>query len=247
MILELPEGKTTTAASADALIEAIATAVAELHHQRGRVVTLARQHALDDRLGALAHELREYLDVTLLTVAAIRSGSVPLNGAAATLLEDSLANLRDALDTVLANDHLADAVPANLSLVPVDRLVEEVAATVVPRIPGRRLEVAVVEPGLHVVADRPRLASATVHMVLSAFRATPFQGKVSLKAYPVEDRVRIEVADSGWQEGASQRAQSERTACLAIARRAAVDSGGKLLVHELPGAGNVCALDLRRR
>lgn len=237
----------TGMASPASLIEAIAVAVEELHGQRGRVATLAGQHALDDRLGFLAHELRTFLDVTLLSVAAIRSGSVPLGGATATLLEEGLANLRDALDVVLAEEHLAAVVPVNLSLVPVDRLIEEVAAASVARIPGRNLQVTRVEPGLHVLADRPRLASATAHLIQSAFRATPAEATVMLKAYSRQDRVHIEVTDAGWGEEATPKALSQRAACLAIARRAAGDSGGRLLVGAVPGAGNVCTLDLPRR
>src|SRR6202035_4616239 len=92
------------------LDDAIASAVTE--H--------ARQSALSDRLGtdssntpvgALLHELRNYLHTATLVLAAIKVGNVGISGATGAVLDRSLLGMRDLIDRSLAELRVNSDVP----------------------------------------------------------------------------------------------------------------------------------------
>lgn len=80
------------------LDNAIADAVTEFSYQRDS--RLATQHALEEseRVGSLAHELRNFLHTATLAFVAAKAGNLPLFGASGAVLERSLAGLRKLLD-----------------------------------------------------------------------------------------------------------------------------------------------------
>lgn len=71
----------------EASAESGADSGAELERRRYRLIAEAERRATAERLGFLAHELRNFLNTAMLSFAAIRSGSVAVNGATSAVLE----------------------------------------------------------------------------------------------------------------------------------------------------------------
>lgn len=236
-----------TDSSIEVLRVALAETMAELERQRGQVSPTPGQRSLEDRFGYLAHELRNFLENTILALAAIRSGSVPIEGCTATALHEDLSGLRDMIDRILVVRRLSMAAPANLSLIAVDQLVAEVAlaATASAHARGCDFQVSHVKPGLAVVADRHRLGTAASTLVDNALRRTGPRSTVELRAFAAGDRIRIEVVGTGSGSAGSHLPEGEDD--LAIVRQAMGASGGELLIRELGEGGSIFTLDLPRR
>ena len=198
----------------------------------------------------------------MLSFAAIKSGSVSVDGATAAVLERSFIGLRDLIDRALTDVRLAAGVPEELlEHVAVDRFIAEVqvAASLEAKSKGCEFTVSPVAPGLVIRADRQMLDSALSNLLQNAFKFTRLHSHVSLKAYGTGDRVLIEVEDQcgGLPEGKAEsmfhafdQHHSDRSGLglgLSISRRAVEASGGKLSVRDMPGLGCVFTLDLPRR
>src|SRR5579863_7655955 len=72
----------------------IADAVTEYAFQRNTMAENVGVKALNERLGFLAHELRNHHHVATLAVTAIKAGDVGINGATGTVLDSSLIGMR---------------------------------------------------------------------------------------------------------------------------------------------------------
>jgi signal transduction histidine kinase len=242
------------------LDDAIADAVTEFGWQRDQLISEMGTRAMSERLGFLAHELRNYLNTAILSFAAIKAGSVPLKGATSAVLDRSLVGLRDLIDRALADVRLAAGEPAQLDRVPMDRFIAEVqvSATLEAKEKGCEFIVAPIEKGLAVSADSPMLYSAVSNLLQNAFKFSHAHGRVSLKAHGVADRVLIEVEDQcgGLPAGKAEamfvsfeQHGTDRSGLglgLSIARRAIDASGGKLGVRDIPGKGCVFTIDMPR-
>ena len=242
------------------LDDAIADAVTEFGWQRDQLISEMGNRAMSERLGFLAHELRNFLNTAMLSFAAIKSGSVGLNGATAAVLDKSLVGLRDLIDRALADVRLAAGVPTQLDYVAVVRFIAEVqvAASLEAKAKGCEFTVFPVEPGLAVHADKQLLYSAVSNLLQNAFKFTRPHGHVSLKAYGTGDRVLIEVEDQcgGLPPGKAEamflsfeQHHADRSGLglgLSISRRAVEACGGKLRVRDMPGIGCVFTIDLPR-
>jgi signal transduction histidine kinase len=243
------------------LDNAIADAVSEFGWQRDQLISEISSRATNERLGFLAHELRNFLNTAILSFAAIKSGAVALNGSTSAVLDRSLIGLRDLIDRALADVRLAAGVPPQLDLVAVDRFIAEVqvAASLEAKSRGCKFTVFPVEPGLAIRGDKAMLYSAVSNLLQNAFKFTRPGGHVSLKAYAKGDRVLIAVEDQcgGLPEGkaeaiflAFEQHHVNRSGLglgLSIARRAVEASGGKLSVRDVPGVGCVFTVDLPRQ
>jgi signal transduction histidine kinase len=242
------------------LDDAIADAVTEFGWQRDQLISEMGNRAMSERLGFLAHELRNLLNTAILSFAAIKGGGVGLNGATSVVLEKSLVGLRDLIDRALADVRLAAGVPSQLDHVMVDRFIAEVqvAANLEAKAKGCEFTIFPVEPGLAVRVDEPMLYSAVSNLLQNAFKFTHPKSHVSLKAYGAGERVLIEVEDQcgGLPEGkaeamflAFEQHHSDRSGLglgLSISRRAVDASGGQLRVRDMPGIGCVFTIDLPR-
>src|SRR5579863_2481671 len=85
----------------------IADAVTEYAFQRDSVLAIDGTQALNERLGFLAHELRNLLHTAALAFTAIKMGSVGVSGATGAVLERSLIGLRTLIDRSLADVRVA--------------------------------------------------------------------------------------------------------------------------------------------
>lgn len=242
------------------LDDAVADAVTEFGWQRDQLISEIGTRAMSERLGFLAHELRNYLNTAILSFSAIKAGSVPLKGATSAVLDRSLVGLRDLIDRALADVRLAAGEPAQFDRVAVDRFIAEVqvAATLEAKEKGCEFSVFPVATELAVSADKPMLYSAVSNLLQNAFKFSHAHGRVSLKAHGVGDRVLIEVEDQcgGLPAGKAEamflpfeQHGTDRSGLglgLSIARRAIDASGGKLGVRDIPGKGCVFTIDMPR-
>jgi signal transduction histidine kinase len=118
--------------------------------------------------------------------------------------------------------------------------------------------VSAVDPALAVDANPDMLFSAVGNLLQNAFKFTHHHTEVSLNAYAVGDRVRIDVEDhcGGLPLGAGEKlflpftqSGSDRSGLglgLSICRRSVEASNGFLRVRDVPGTGCVFTIDLPR-
>jgi signal transduction histidine kinase len=239
---------------------AIADAVTEFARQRDAIISATETRATSERLGFLAHEMRNFLNTAMLSFAAIKGGSVAGDGATAAVLERSLGGLRDLIDRALADVRLAANEPSQLEAVAVDQFIADaqVAASLEAKAKGCEFTVAPVAPGLGIRVDRPMLNSALSNLLQNAFKFTRSHSHVTLKVYGLGERVLIEIEDQcgGLPEGQAdslflnfEQQGTDRSGLglgLSIARRAVEANAGVLRVRDMPGLGCVFTIDLPR-
>jgi signal transduction histidine kinase len=233
------------------LDDAIADAVTEY----GRL----RAHEGTERLGQLAHELRNLLSSAFLAFEMIKTGSVGVGGSTAAVLGRSLRGLRDLIDRELAVVRLGAGVHHREVVVVRDFIEDvEVAATMDANARGLHFSVTSVAKDVMVQADRQILTSVVANILQNAFKFTRAGGHVSLRARATGDRVLIDVEDEcgGLPPGRAdelfrpfEQRGRDRTGLglgLAIAHQGARLSDGAIHVVNRPGSGCVFSLDLPR-
>lgn len=242
------------------LDNAIAGAVTEFAHQRDLLTTGKDEQALNERLGFLAHELRNLIQTATLAVAAMKSGNVGLAGATGAVLDRSLIGLRRLIDRSLADVRVMAGMPARRELVALPAFIAEVqiSASLEAQARGCRFVVCSVDPKLAVYGDREMLAAAVGNLLQNAFKFTERETEVSLRAYASADRVLIDVADrcGGLPEGDAEKMfhaftqnADDRSGLglgLSICRSSVQANDGILRVRDLPGSGCIFTIDLPR-
>jgi signal transduction histidine kinase len=235
------------------LDDAIAGAVTAHAHLRERAIS----DEGTERLGYLAHEMRNVLNTSMLAFASIKRGAAPIAGSTGALLERSHARLQDLIDRSFAEVRL-DAGLQNLERVPVRELIEEVeiGASMVAHARGLQVATMSVDPSITVEADRQILAAALANLVQNALKFTRAGTTVSIRTSTTTDRVLIEVQDEcgGLPPGKVEnllrpfvQKGADRTGLglgLSICLKAVKASAGQLHVRDLPGKGCVFTIDL---
>jgi signal transduction histidine kinase len=238
------------------LDDAIAEAVTEFARLRERVIT----DSGTERLGILAHELRNLLNTATLSFESITTGRVSAGGSTAMVHRRSLAGLRDLIDTALADVRLTAGLK-NIERISVAELIEEIeiSALMQARAQGMQLVVNSIERTVSVEGDRPLLAAVISNFLQNAFKFTRKGGCVTLSASTMDDRVLLEVEDEcgGLPPGKSEelfrpfeQRHSDRAGIglgLTICRRAAEANSGEIRVRDLPGKGCIFTLELPRQ
>jgi signal transduction histidine kinase len=239
----------------------IADAVTAFTLQRETVIADRGVQALNERLGRLAHELRNQLNTAMLAVRAIRTGNVGVSGATGAVLDRSLIGLRNLIDRSLADVRATAGLPARQHLESLADLVAEVqvSASLEARAYRCKFTVATVDPQLALDVDRDMLLSAVGNLLQNAFKFTKPETEVTLSAFEQADRVRIEVRDhcGGLPPGNAAKLfepftqnGTNRTGVglgLSICRRSVEANNGSLRVHDLPGSGCIFSIDLPLR
>lgn len=108
------------------LDSAIAGAVTEFGRQRDHVIFEESARTLNERLGSLAHELRNLLNTATLAYEAIKGGHGAVVGATGAVLNRSLEGLRSLVDRALADVRLTAGLQARSELTSLDVVLEEV-------------------------------------------------------------------------------------------------------------------------
>jgi signal transduction histidine kinase len=145
------------------LDDAIADAVTEYGRQREQLIQDEGTAVANERLGILAHELRNLLGSAMLALAAVKSGSVGLSGATGAILERSLIGLRDLIDRSLTEVRLTAGISVRRARLSVAEFLEgvQVAALLEAQARGVNFTSSPVANDLWVDADPRMLASAS--------------------------------------------------------------------------------------
>jgi len=235
------------------LDNAIAEAVTEFVRQRDQDISDKEV----ERLGFLAHELRNLLNGAMLAYQAVSNGTVAIGGTTSLLLGRSLRGMRDLIDRSLADVRLNSGTVTRKPLYLVELIEEvEVAATMDARERGLRLTVAPSPLDVVVEVDRALITSALSNLLQNAFKFTRAGGHVTLRSKVVGTRVLVEIEDEcgGLPPGDPERLfqsfeqrgvdRSGAGLGLAISRRGVKANSGDILVRDLPGKGCVFTVSL---
>jgi signal transduction histidine kinase len=237
------------------LDDAIARAVTEYTRQR----ELRINEASTERLGSLAHELRNRLSGALLAYEILKRGNVGVNGSTGAVLGRSLIGIRDLIDRSFAEVRLELGVQKR-ERISLSELVGEVdaEAAVGVNAGGVTMSVDPVEDMVFLDADRQILHAALANLVQNAFKYTRAGSLISIHTRATVDRVFIDVEDQcgGLPPGKPQelferfeQRGPDRTGLglgLTISRRGVEANGGNVSVRDLPGRGCVFTIELPR-
>jgi signal transduction histidine kinase len=237
------------------LDEAIAQAVAE--HARLRELALAQANTV--RIGRLAHELRNLLNIAQLSFEVLKSGNVGVSGSTSAVLDRTLTRLRDLINRSLTEVRLESHIQSKERLEMAELISEaELAGSMEAVARHRQLIVTPTEPGVFITGDRQLLLSAIANLLQNAFKFTHLGGHVALRTHATADRALIEVEDEcgGLPEGLAERLLgpfeqrgADRTGLglgLSISRDAVAENGGEIYIRDLPGRGCIFTIDLPR-
>jgi signal transduction histidine kinase len=238
----------------------IAEAVTEYSYQRYSVGANDDVQALNERLGFLAHELRNLIHTGTLAFTAIKLGNVGVTGATGAVLERSLIGLRTLVDRTLADVRVAAGMLPRYKLMPLADFIDQIGASALleARARGCKLTVSDVDAHLAVDVDPDMLLSALGNLLQNAFKFTQHGTEVTVNAYAVADRILIDVEDhcGGLPPGSADKMflpfsqggadKSGLGLGLAISRRSIEANSGTLRVRDVPGTGCVFTIDLPR-
>jgi signal transduction histidine kinase len=239
----------------ECLDDAIAQAVTEYSRRREQAIA----DESTERLGNLAHELRNTLGTAILSYQSLQSGSVGIGGSTAGLLDRSLRRLVEIVDSSVAQVRL-EVGRRSAQRVSLREVIEEieVGASLEANARGITLTVVPIESGTDVKVDRQLLAAALTNLLQNAFKFTRAHGHVELRTSRTEERVLIEIEDEcgGLPPGMADNlfrpfAQQgrDRTGLglgLSISRKSVEAEGGEIRVRDQPGKGCVFTIDLPR-
>jgi signal transduction histidine kinase len=240
------------------LDNAIADAVSAFAREHDRAIAAASEHAMNERLGFLAHEFRNLINTAMLALKIIKQGKVGMAGSTGAILDRSLMGLHNLCTRALVDVRVSAGIPEYRERTLVSEFIEEtrVCAAIDAKARELKLFVPDVESGLSIEVDRQILAGAVANLLQNAFKFTKPHGRVSLKSFSSADRVLIEVEDEcgGLPQGDAEdlfrtfeQRSNDRSGLglgLGISRRSVEANGGKLYVRDLPGKGCVFTIDL---
>ncbi len=243
------------------LDNAIAAAVTEFNFGRDLDSQTKQAHLLNERLGFLAHEMRNLLNSASLAVAAIKAGHVGLGGATGAVLDRSLVGMRHLIEQSLTEVRTTAGIPSRRELLSLFDLVDEVklTASLEAQMKECVFTASAVDPRLAVEGDRDMLFSAVENLLQNAFKFTRPHTEVTLTARAAGDHILIEVADhcGGLPPGDPEKmfapftqSGADKTGLglgLSISRDSVRSSGGLLTVRDIPGTGCVFTIELPRR
>jgi signal transduction histidine kinase len=237
------------------LDDAIAGAVTSFTQHRERAIAGEGT----ERLGILAHEMRNVLGAAMLSFASIKKGLVAPGGSTSAVHDRCLLRMHSLIDRSLADVRL-DAGMQHLEPVPVWEVLEEaeISGSMMAQSRGITFVVTTIAQGVLVEADRQILAAMVANLLQNAFKFSHSGATVHLQAVCSADRVLIEVEDQcgGLPPGKPEsllrpfnQQGADRSGLglgLAICLRAAQAMSGELRIRDLPGRGCVFTIDLPR-
>jgi signal transduction histidine kinase len=236
----------------------IADAVTAFSYQQGLISGDRESQALNQRIGFLAHDLRDHLSTATYAIRLIKSGKVALGGATAAALDRALISMRGVIDRSLAEVRMKAGITVLTQVTSIADVFAEVkeSGSLEAASQGCQFTVAAVDRRLSVNADRDLLASALGNLLSNAFKFTQPGTEVSLTAVDEGKYVRLEVRDhcGGLPPGDHSdlfrpfeqrgRDKSGVGLGLAICQRSVEANHGTLSVRDLPGSGCVFAIQL---
>ena len=241
------------------LDDAIASSVTE--HARQSELALRNDEVArgTERLGLLAHELRNLTNTALLAFEVLKTASVGVDGSTSAILGRNLLRLRDLIGRSLVEVRLKDGVD-HVERIQMAGFLREVAAaaTLEAQSRGAHLTLIPGDGAVEVEADRQILASVVGNLLQNAIKFTRPQGNVVLRHGATADRVFVEIEDECGGLSAAQlkslfrayeQKGSDRSGLglgLTISQNGARAFGGEIQVRNLPGTGCIFIANLPR-
>jgi signal transduction histidine kinase len=241
------------------LDNAIADAVTQYGRERNQSIAEADTIRENERLGFLAHELRNLTNTAIVAFEVLKTGNVGAAGSTGTVLHRSLMGIRALIGCSLAEVRLTRGVQ-NREQFLVSGFIEELApaATLEAAARGITLTVRPVEDGVVIEADRQVLAAVVGNVLQNAFKFTRPHTTVTLQVIANAERVLIEIQDEcGGLPGDDvnelfrpfEQRSADRTGLglgLAFSRWAVEANNGRIYARNVPDTGCVFTVDLLR-
>lgn len=237
------------------LDNAIAEAVGEFSAQREASVARAQADVGNERIGSLAHELRNSLLTASLALAALEQSSLPLSGATGGVLKRSIQEMKNLISAAISEVRQAASGAQTFMLA---EFVSEAAeaAQLYAEAKGAQFQVDPVDPGIQVAGNRALLLAALGNILQNAFKFTRAGTLVTLSTRPGDTEVDLDVQDhcGGLPGGDTDflfrpftQGGADRSGLglgLSIALRGVESQGGKMRVRDLPGVGCIFTMRL---
>jgi len=241
------------------LDDAIAGAVTEYGRGRNQSTLEGETAHGSERLGFLAHELRNLTNTAIAAFEVLKTGNVGVAGSTGTVLHRSLVGMRALIGRSLAEVRLGQGVQ-NREQFLVSGFIDELepAATLEANARGISLTVMSVEDGVAIEADRQVLAAVVGNLLQNAFKFTRPRTTVTLRVGASAERVFIEIQDEcGGLTGRNvnelfrpfEQRGGDRTGLglgLAFSRWGVEANNGRIHARNLPDRGCVFTVDLPR-
>ncbi len=241
------------------LDDAIAGAVTEYGRERTQSGIDGESARGTERLGFLAHELRNLTNTAILAFEVLKTGSVGVAGSTGSVLHRSLMGIRAVIGRSLAEVRLTQGIQ-NREQFLVSDFIDELtrAATLSANAQCITLAVMPVEEPLAIEGDRQVLAAVVMNLLQNAFKFTRPRSRVTLRVGTSPERVLIEIQDEcgGLPSGnvtdlfrPFEQRGADRTGVglgLAFSRWGVEANHGRIYACNLPDVGCVFTVDLPR-
>ena len=216
------------------------------------------EYGAAERLGFLAHEMRNALHSASLAFQALRKGQVPPGGRIGDVIERSHIRLRDLLAVLIAQVRVGAGQPPRREQMRLKLAVDDAVALVLPEATRKGSSISpAVDEDLTAGADPTLLISMLTNLLQNAIKYSPPDATVLLRGLRKPDGgIAIEVEDRcgglGEQTIAAlfkpfAQASLDRSGLglgLALVRESAKAHGGTVAVRDLPGKGCVFTVEL---
>lgn len=243
------------------LDNAIADAVTEFAAQRDVEVARRQAEEENERLGFLAHELRNHLQVAKFAFIALESGKLAIGGSTAAVLKRSLGSMEGLINNSLAAVRSAALVPLHPRVFSLALFVADAGrvADLYAVGTGCTLRMVEVDPTLAIEGNRELLLAALGNLLQNAFKFTRPSSEVTLHAHAFADSIIVDVEDccGGLPAGSIetmfkpfQQGFDDKRGLglgLSIARRSVEADSGRLTVQDMPGKGCVFKISMPLR
>ena len=241
------------------LDDAIAGAVTEYGRGRNQATLDGEVARGSERLGFLAHELRNLTHTALVSFEVLQTGNVGVSGSTGTILHRSLKGLAALISRALEEVRLTQSV-TNREAFLVSEFIAELApsATLMAGDRGVTLAVTPVEEGVAIEADREILAAVVGNLLQNAFKFTRPRTSVTLSVRASTERVLIEIQDECGGIPSTdlprlfdpfEQRSADRTGLgigLAFSRWGVEANHGRIYARNVADAGCVFTVDLPR-
>jgi signal transduction histidine kinase len=241
------------------LDNAIAGAVTEYGRGRNQFTLDGEVARGSEKLGFLAHELRNLANTAVVAFEVLKTGNVGVAGSTGTVLHRSLTSMRVLIDRSLDEVRLTQELQ-NLAPVQMAEFIREIAPTarLEARAAGVTLTILPVDESVTIQADRRILASVMENVLQNALKFTRPHTTVTLRVVAGLERVCIEVEDEcGGLRVVDpselflpfEQRNADRSGLglgLAFCRWAVEASNGRIHARSLPGRGCVFTIDMPR-